>query len=84
MSNKENSDHELLIRIDERVKGLCETTEELLKEQGELETKAKSNEKDIESIQDDISYNRKLYISGVLVTIFVFVMTQLLLESGVT
>lgn len=81
-SDDEMNDSERLIRIDERVKYLCDTTDKLVEKQGQLKTKAEENEKDIEALDNDISYNRKIYIGGVVLTIFIFVVTQFLLQGG--
>lgn len=80
-SNKveNNTVKELVIRLDERVKGLCETADENIKRIGQLEEKTNTNqqkienqiEKDISEVETELTWNRTYYIAGIIILIAV-------------
>lgn len=70
---------ELVIRLDERVKQLCETADENINKIGQLEEKSNSNqqkieeqiENDIDDVENEIAWNRRYYIVGIVILIAV-------------
>lgn len=75
----ESTDSELLIRIDERVNHLCEQVDKVVKEQSKLQERSNQNQQNIDQLEDDISYNRKIYIGGLMLTVLTFLIARVIM-----
>lgn len=76
----DSTDSELLIRIDERVNHLCEQVDKVVKEQSRLQERSNQNEQNIDQLEDDLNYNRKIYIGGLMLTVVTFLLVKVLMN----